>query len=284
MPTSHQQARKDFGQRLRELRKDAQPRLTQRRLAELAGWHESKVSKIEHGTQTPSEDDVHVWCRLVGADEHLPDLIATIRNIDSQYREWRREWRAGARRGQQAFGAYEADTTLFRVFEPFVIPGLLQTRAYASARFRDNIAFHGIGGDVEEAVQARMDRQDVLRRGDRDRRFHMLVCEVALTIGLADDEVMAEQLDRLLTLSIMPRLSLGIIPTRARHRRAPHSGFWIFDDRLVLVDTAAAELAITQPREVAVYVQEFTVLAESAVYGKAARELMTAAIRALRGS
>lgn len=282
MSTSHQQAREALGVRLRELRKDS--RLAQRRLADLAGWHESKVSKIEHGKQTPSEDDIRTWCHLAGADEHVPDLIATVRNISSAYMEWRREWRAGAHRRQQAFAAQEAETTLFRIFEPMVIPGLLQTREYAAQRFRDNIAFHGTGGDVETAVQARMDRQDVLRRGDRDRRFHMVMCEVALTIGLADDDVMIGQLERLLTLSILPRLSLGIIPTRARHRRAPHHGFWVFDERLVLVDTAAAELAITQPREIAVYVQEFDWLASSAVYGTDARELITGAIRTLRAS
>ncbi|TYK50452.1 helix-turn-helix domain-containing protein [Actinomadura decatromicini] len=282
MATSHQEAREALGVRLRELRQDS--RLTQRRLADLADWHESKVSKIEHGRQTPSEDDIRAWCRLVGAEDHLPDLIATVRNITSAYREWRREWRAGAHRRQRAFAAQEAETRLFRIFEPIVIPGLLQTREYAAQRFRDNIAFHGTGGDVETAVQARMDRQDILRRGNRDRRFHMVVCEVALTIGLADADVLVGQLERLLTLSIMPRLSLGVIPTRVRHRRAPHHGFWVLDERLVLVETAAAELAITQPREIAVYVQEFDWLASSAVYGPAARDLINGAIRTLEAS
>ncbi|MFC7731235.1 helix-turn-helix domain-containing protein [Actinomadura keratinilytica] len=268
--------------RLRELRQDA--RLTQRRLAELAGWHESKVSKIEHGKQTPSEDDIRTWCRLVGADDHVLDLIATVRNVATAYREWRREWRAGAHRRQQTIAAQEAETTLFRIFEPTVLPGLLQTREYAAQRFRDNIAFHGTGGDVDTAVQARMARQEVLRRGDRDRRFHMVICEVALTIGLADDDVMIAQLERLLTLSTLPRLSLGIIPTRARHRRAPHHGFWVFDERMVLVETATAELTITQPREIAVYIQEFAWLASSAVYGAAARELIHTAIQTLRAS
>jgi transcriptional regulator with XRE-family HTH domain len=282
MTTSPQQAREALGVRLRELRKDA--RLAQRRLAELAGWHESKVSKIEHGRQTPGEDDIRTWCRLVNADDHIPDLIATVRNISSAYREWRREWRAGAHRRQQSIAAQEAETTLFRIFEPIVVPGLLQTREYAARRFRDNIAFHGTGGDVDTAVQARMDRQDVLRRGDRDRRFHMVICEVALTIGLADDHVLIGQLERLLTLSILPRLSLGIIPTRARHRRAPHHGFWVFDERLVLVNTASAELTITQPREIAVYLREFEWLAASAVYGASARELISRAIQELRAS
>ncbi|MGP4023218.1 helix-turn-helix domain-containing protein [Actinomadura sp. 3N407] len=123
--TSHQQAREALGLWLRELRQDG--RLAQRRLATLAGWRESKASKIEHGKQTPSEDDIKTWCHLAGAEDHVPDLIATVRNISSAYMEWRREWRAGAHRRQQTIAAQEAETRLFRVLQPIVIPGLLQT-------------------------------------------------------------------------------------------------------------------------------------------------------------
>lgn len=280
MSTPSQQAREALGLRLRELRKDGG--LTQRRLAELAGWVESKVSKIEHGRQTPSEDDIRLWCRLVGAEAHIADLIATVRNIDSQYLEWRRTWRAGGHRRRQAIAAQEEQTSRFRIYEPLLIPGLLQTPEYARTRFAENIAFHRTPNDLDAAVEARMRRQEILRRGDRDRRFHILIGEAALTLGVADDDVLLGQLDRLLTLAIMPRLLLGVIPARTRHRRAPHHGFWIFDDRLVLVETVAAELTITQPREIAVYAKEFEWLAASAVYGAGARELISRAIRAIR--
>lgn len=46
-------------------------------------------------------------------------------------------------------------------------------------------------------------------------------------------------------------------------------------------DLDVGELAVTQPREIAVYAQEFEVLASSAVYGSAARELINTAIRTL---
>lgn len=276
------QAKEALGQRLRELRKDG--RITQRRLAELAGWVESKVSKIEHGKQAPSEDDIRTWCRLVGAETHIPDLIATVRNIESQYMEWRRAMRSGARHRQETLAVQEEQATLFRVFEPVFIPGLLQTPEYARTRLAENIEFDGVPNDVDAAVEARMKRQEILRRGDKDRRFHILICETAMTIGVVDDEVMLGQLDRLLTLAIMPRLLLGVLPTRARHRRGPHHGFWIYDDRLVLAETVAAELMITQPREIAVYAKEFEWLASSAVYGAEARELISRAIRTIRES
>ncbi|WP_405137599.1 helix-turn-helix domain-containing protein [Nocardia sp. NBC_01388] len=59
------------GPRLRELRRDAG--LTGRKLADSAGWHESKTSKIEYGKQTPSEADLRAWCTLTDSLDEFPD-------------------------------------------------------------------------------------------------------------------------------------------------------------------------------------------------------------------
>ncbi|MBO0881650.1 MAG: helix-turn-helix transcriptional regulator, partial [Mycobacterium sp.] len=64
--------------RLRELRLGAG--LTGRKLAQLCGWSESKISKIEYGRQTPSEADVKAWCRHTDSMDQLRDLVATLRN------------------------------------------------------------------------------------------------------------------------------------------------------------------------------------------------------------
>ena len=73
-----------MGARLRELRRDAG--LTARALAAAAGWdNHTRVSKIEHGTQAPSDDDIRAWCAACGADGQVPDLIATARAVESAY-------------------------------------------------------------------------------------------------------------------------------------------------------------------------------------------------------
>jgi len=66
------QAREALGHRLRDLRKDAG--LTGRQLALAAGWHNSKVSKIEYGRQTPTEDDIRLWCRETDSVNQVDDL------------------------------------------------------------------------------------------------------------------------------------------------------------------------------------------------------------------
>ncbi|WP_333749194.1 MULTISPECIES: helix-turn-helix transcriptional regulator [unclassified Streptomyces] len=86
--SSVQQAREALGKRLREIRKDSG--LTARDLAARAGRHESKCSRIENGRTPPSDDDLRVYALYCAAADQTADLIATARNIDGAYVEWRR--------------------------------------------------------------------------------------------------------------------------------------------------------------------------------------------------
>jgi transcriptional regulator with XRE-family HTH domain len=133
------QAREALGSRLRDLRKDAG--LTGRQLALLAGGPGSKVSKIEYGKQPPTEADIRTWCQLTAADDQAPDLIATVRDIEIMYVEWRGKLRAGTKRRQEASITIEADTKLFRWFEPILIPGIFHTSEYATAVMRQVTGF-----------------------------------------------------------------------------------------------------------------------------------------------
>ncbi|MDW5328945.1 helix-turn-helix transcriptional regulator [Plantactinospora sp. KLBMP9567] len=275
MSTLARQAREALGVRLRDIRADAG--LTGRALAAAAGWHYTKVSKLEHGVINASEADVTTWCRLCNAPDQLPDLVAAVRSIDTLIVEWRRQLRSGTKRRQKESVRFEAETTLFRVFEPMFVPGLLQTAEYAAAVLSSFVEFHGLPPDVDAGVEARLERQQILYRGDR--RFHMVICESALTLGVAPTEVLVGQLDRLLAASTLPRVHLGIIPTRATHLFLPINNFWILDNSAVLVETISAEIKLTQPREIAVYAKAFERFASSAVYGRDARSLITTALR-----
>jgi transcriptional regulator with XRE-family HTH domain len=277
LSTPARQAREALGARLRDIRRDAP--LTGLALATLAGWHSSKISKIEYGKQNPSEEDIRVWCRLCSAEDQVPDLVAAMRGIETMYMELRRLHRAGTVTRQRRLTEEEGETKLLRGFQMFLIPGLLQTAEYAHARLAEGIELLGLRDDVEEAVQARMERQQILYRGDR--RIHVVVCQVALTAGMADTGIMLGQLDRLLAVSSLPRLHLGIIPTRVPHGYAPMCAFWIHDERMVTVETISAELKLTQPREVALYLEAFARFASNALYGSRARALIEEARKTL---
>jgi transcriptional regulator with XRE-family HTH domain len=275
--SSPQQAVEAFGVRLREIRKDAG--LSGRAMAALTGWHFTKISKIELGRQNPSDADIRTWCRHCGAEDQVDDLIATLRNIESQYIEWRRTLRAGTRRRQQIQRALEHQAKLIRIYEPLLIPGILHTAAYATKIVRAAVSFYGIPDDVEQSVDTRLARQDLLYSGIR--RFHIIIEEQALNTRLGDVDILQGQLGRVLEASTLPRLRLGIIPAEAIHEVWPIHGFWMFDQQMVRVETYTAELTVTQPREIALYAKAFDGLAQSAVYGRDARQLITNALARL---
>jgi transcriptional regulator with XRE-family HTH domain len=271
------QALEALGHRLRDARRDAG--LTGRGLAILAGWHSSKVSKIEYGKQTPSEDDIRVWCRLCDVLEQADDLIVTVRDIEAMYVEWRRRLRTGTKARQEKSILLEAETALMRWYEPVLVPGLLHTAEYAAAVLRRVIAFYEIPDDIDAGVSARMERQQILY--GPGRRFHFVLAQQALRTMVGDQDVMAGQLDRLLSVMSLGRVRLGIIPADSPYV-VPSNQFIIFDERLVHVEAVSAEISVTQPREIALYLRAFAELANSAVYGRSARALIMSELEALQ--
>jgi transcriptional regulator with XRE-family HTH domain len=278
VPGHPQQAREALGGRLREIRQDAG--LTARALAMLAGWHFTKVSKLEHGTRRPSRGDIAAWCRYCGAEDQLADLLAAARGIDAMYTEWRRQMRAGMKYFQDSLRPLYEQTLLFRVYETTFVPSLLSTAEYATAMLEFWAGLMSLPADIQTAVAARMDRQNVLYAGKR--RFLFLMEEQALRTRAGGAEVMAGQLGRLLALMSLPRISVGIIPAAGDRGALAQGSFWIFDDARVHVETVSAGLDITQPAEISLYAQVFGLLQRSAVYGQGARDLIERALGDLR--
>jgi transcriptional regulator with XRE-family HTH domain len=265
-----QQARQALGTRLREIRLDAG--LTARALAALAGWHYTKVSKLEHGARRPSRDDIRAWCRYCQAEDQAADLIVTARSIDAMYTEWRRQMRSGMKHFQDGWLPLYERTLLFRVYETTFIPGLLNTAGYAGAMLRFWAALMHLPANVETAVAARMNRQSVLYTGNR--RFLFILEEQALHTQVGGADVMAGQLSRLLAFMSLPAVSLGIIPSAGQRHSLTQGSFWLFDESRVQVETVSAGLDITQPTEIHLYAQVFEYLQRSAVYGHSARDII----------
>lgn len=273
MTSGVHQARQALGQRLREIRRRAG--ISGRELARLSGWHETKVSKIEYGRVKPSDADIRAYCAHTGATDQLEDLLATVHNIDAAYMEYRRQHAAGLKRGQQKSVRLAERSKLVRIYQPSIIPGILQTADYAEAILRHSVEFYRLPDDVDDAVSKRIERQQFLYRGDR--LFHVLVAEQALYTSVGTETVMVGQLDRLTAVIGLSRVLLGIIPARAGPPMQT-TNFVMFDNRLVTVEGITAELTITQPQEVAVYGRMFEALAVRSVTGEAARELIRRAV------
>lgn len=276
--TQVHKAREALGRRLRELRKEAG--LTGRQLAESLAWPPSKVSKLENGRQTPADCDILGWVRATGREDEGDALLAALHTLEVQHADWRRQFRGGLKAHQNELAAYDARAGLIRAFEATVVPGLLQTDEYARGRLAQGVELFGAPDDIDEAVRARTRRQEILYR--RDKKFHFVLTEAALRFRLCPPDVMLAQLDRLISVSALPNVRLGVIGFDGLYGIAPWHGFWIFDRERVVVETYSAELNLAQPAEVTLYEGVFDRLAAVASYGGAARAVMTRVVADIR--
>lgn len=268
------EARNALGKRLRELRSSAG--ISGRRLAESLAWPPSKVSKLENGRQTPTDDDIRDWTRVTDSEDETEALLASLHTLEVQHAEWQRILRTGLKPRQQELIEWDQKTRLFRAFEATVVPGLLQTAGYARARFAEGIRRLKLPNDINEAVAARVQRQEILYRPDN--RFHFVLTEAALRFRLCPRDVMLGQLDRLVSLSQLPNVRLGIIGFETQYATSPWHGFWLYDNERVLIETFSASLDLRQPQEIELYENVFEALAAVASYGRAARGIINKAI------
>lgn len=275
--SSAQQARQALADRLAELCRDAG--LSGLDLAERCEWSRSKSSRIMNARTPPSADDIRAWCKACGAEEYTEDLIAMLRTAEGMWVGWRRMERAGLKQAQEARLPLYERTRRFRSYSSWLVPGMIQTRPYTTAALQAIQRRRGLVDDVAEAVAARVERQRVLYEGDRT--FAFLVEESVLRSGIGGVEVMAGQLGHLISVASTPNISMGVVPMRPDRERWPAEGFWIYDAAQVNVELISGYLTLTQPSEVAMYAETFAELAALAVYGAAARTLITSAMDAL---
>ncbi|GAB3823089.1 DUF5753 domain-containing protein [Kribbella italica] len=274
--SSAQSARQALADRLHDIRLDAG--LSARALSAAAGWHEAKVSKIEHGKQQPSESDIRGWCATCSASHLVPELIAELRSVDSMWLDWRRAERTGLRHLNVAVRDLYDRTKQYRSYCQSMLPGLLQTPDYTTAvltsiRDRRRVAVDDIGATVAE----RIDRQRILTQGGHT--FAFVLEEAALHYQVGGPVVLGGQLRHVLEVMRLASVSVGVIPADVdRSPRWPVEDFYIFDNAQANVELVSGFLTITQPREVGMYSETFTALAQLAVYGPAARSLISSAL------
>ncbi len=266
--------RQRLAEALRGLRRAAG--LSGELLAEQAGISQSKVSRIELGLSVPSPSDVERWAKQTGASEQQRvTLLELTEAAATEAVAWRRRMRRGLVGLQEETAELEETAGTIRVFNPMLVPGLLQTPGYARAVYQ---AAHPAGQpDIAEAIAARMRRQAILYK--EDKHFEFVLTEAGLRTRLGPPELLLEQLSRLTTVAAtLPNVALAIIPL-AREIPVWHThGFVIFDDRdaepVVNVETLTSALNVRDPEDVATYREAFARLRAVATSGAEVRALL----------
>lgn len=203
-------------------------------LAARAGWPLSKVSKIEHGKQLPSQDDLAIWAQATGTTADLHQWRALLQAAEEARRDLSMQTRAGHRALQHRFNEIIARADRFRSFETTVIPRFLQLPDYTRAVLTESRERHGGADDLEAAVAER--QASVAYLFDPARSFEFLIAEPVLgwRFRALSRQVHRAQLEHLLTLQGRFRnasnVRMGIVPLFRPISWAPRTPFNILGD------------------------------------------------------
>lgn len=256
-----------------------------RELARRTGMSQSKVSRIESGTIIPSLPEVSAWASAIGAPTEIRDsLVALAEAAYTEVQSWRDALRSQPH-AQDEIQMLESRARILRTFQPSVVPGMLQTAEYARRVF-SFLRGTPAESDIPGAVAGRLNRQLALY--ETERKFSFLITEGALRWRPGPPELMVAQLDRVVSVSTLDNVSVGVIRLETQAVTMLTHAFVIYDsndghDPLVSVETIHAQLLVKSREDVAMYRQRWEQLTEMAILGPEAREFISGLSAELRG-
>jgi transcriptional regulator with XRE-family HTH domain len=134
--------------------------------------------------------------------------------------------------------SFEEDAVKVSTFQPLVIPGLLQTEAYARATHL--AAPHLVSPeDVDRWAAARMKRQQRLT-GDKPLQLHAVIAEAALWTQVGSTAEMVEQLEKLLASADQRNVTVQVLPATSGAQAGVAGNFTILEFEQRTVDPPLA--------------------------------------------
>jgi Domain of unknown function (DUF5753) len=145
----------------------------------------------------------------------------------------------------------EAQARRLRSFELVVVPGLLQTEAYARAVLSTRVG--ATLDEIDETVAARLARQQILER-DQPPELWAILDEGALRRPAGDPAVMHGQLTHLAGMARRPDIVVQVVPLDAGAHQGLNGGAFViadFDDAATIAyqDTAVSGQIIEDASE-----------------------------------
>jgi transcriptional regulator with XRE-family HTH domain len=198
--------RRRLGQELRRLRE--LKGMTAEEVAERLLVSQSKISRLENGRRSISQRDVRDLCGVYEVEDHrIVDSLMQMAK-DSRQQGW---WHSFGDIPYSVYIGLETDAASLRVYDPQVVPGLLQTRQYAEALIAGALP-ETAQADVEKRVQVRVRRQERISAPENPLRLWTVMDESALRRVVGNRSLMRDQLEHLVEQSQLPHVTVQVIP------------------------------------------------------------------------
>lgn len=225
-----------------------------------------KVSQIETGKRGIRPLDLSTLFNLYGVEDEayragLKRLAKEIHKVD-----W---WSAQGPLLQDSlkdFLMLESDSEAVRLYEAFVVPGLLQTEAY----MREIFAASRRSEQIEALVETRMKRQQLLS-SEQGFRLRTVIDVPALHRISGSRAVLRGQLEHLLQAATRPGVTLQVLPLEASVPAMQYVPFHLFTLRgeppadVAWLEHISGGTLLEQRQDVQVYVQAWNELTASAL-------------------
>ncbi|WP_285545594.1 helix-turn-helix domain-containing protein [Streptomyces lavendulae] len=193
-----------FGQRVRTLRDERG--WTQDELADRIGCSGTHISAIETGRRPPTPRFAASADRVFGTGDRLERQSQAVRYT-------------ALLEGFPEYVAQEARAAEIRLYEVGVVPGLLQTRDYATALNTRAVERGAITPEqAEERISLAKERQTVILRTSPPLVF-VVLDESCLMRPVGGQGVMDAQLARLIEFAALPNTVLQVAPFSMGDRR-----------------------------------------------------------------
>jgi transcriptional regulator with XRE-family HTH domain len=258
--------RRQLGGELRRLRGPRKLKDVAGELRRSSAW----LSRIEKGQEgaTLRPAELREMLRIYGiSDEQSVSQLMNLLNASAE-RDWWEPYKSVLPSGLDTFVGLESEARKELAFELAIVPGLLQTEAYARAMFA---ADHSRGAEAtDKLVAMRLERQRALSRETDPLELHAILDESVLHHLIGGPAVMRAQAAHLLTIAAWPNVTIQILPLGLGAHSGLAGAFSLlsFDDTpdqgIVYVDSQGGNIYLEKPHDVGRFRQGFDELSSSA--------------------
>ncbi|MEU2876286.1 MULTISPECIES: helix-turn-helix transcriptional regulator [unclassified Streptomyces] len=272
-----------LGTALRQYRQAA--KMDQPQAAEIIAASQARISRLESGHVTARVIEVRLLLDAYGVDD--PEIRAKLENLakHSKNRGWWLEHAEHLRPDYVDHIALEDDATYIREWQPVMVPGLLQTPAYAEAVIAGGP--HYIDPErIAELVKVRVGRQAKIEEGGAS--YTAILWEAVLRHPVVDVDIHREQLSTILEVGKRKNVTIQVLPFSAGVLAGYSSAFYSFsfDEEptveAVAMDNLRGTSVLEGPEDLAAYANAFDLLRSAALAPDASAKLIRGILRSLK--
>jgi len=267
--------RRRLGQELRRLRE--LKGMTAEEVAERLLVSQSKISRLENGRRSISQRDVRDLCGVYEVEDHrIVDSLMQMAK-DSRQQGW---WHSFGDIPYSVYIGLETDAASLRVYDPQVVPGLLQTRQYAESLISGALP-EATPPDIERRVQVRLRRQERVSTTENPLRLWAVLDEAALRREVGNRQVMIEQLEHLIEMSQLPHVTVQLIPFEMGAHPGVSGQYAILefpdaaDSSVVYIEGVTSDLYLEKAQDVQKYSVMYEHLRAQALNADQTREFIS---------